>query len=82
VSHTDTGFSTGSGQTDQVFRTNVGGKNGGSDDVPGFALSKQVVFAVRTFLVHFVFFDRTPYGPGDSQYPYDNDDPVDPNKFM
>ena len=65
VGHTHTVLCTGTGETHEVLRADVGGKDSHTDYIPGLALAEQIVLRVGTLHFLLVFLDGAVYRPYD-----------------
>ena len=72
----------GSGKTHKVFGTDVGSKDGCTDDIPRFAFAEEVVLTVGTFHLFLVFLDGTIDGIDDCKNANRQHCPVEPDKFI
>ena len=80
--HAHTVFRARSGKADEVFGTDVGRKDGCTDDVPRFAFTEKVVLAIGALHFLFVFFDGAINRPYDGQDSDGQHRPVEPDEFI
>lgn len=82
MGHAHTVLCSGTGQTNEVLRADVGGKDSSTDHPPGLTLTKEVVLTVGSLHFLLVFHDAQVHGNSHQHNADDQDYPVEPDEFF